>query len=197
MKRLTLVLLGVLAGGVANAGPASYLELGYISGGKNGENGSGSEDGFEFAGSYAFNDRWYAGGAIGSYERPGDVDNDDININGGATWGMTERTDLITELGFWGGEQDTPGLDTDPTALEIKTGVSTAVTDQFSLFGTISLVFGDLDTPVDDDLRNFVWSAGGAYSFTPNFSVNLKIVEGSNGVNGQDDIVRIGGRWTF
>jgi hypothetical protein len=58
-------------------------------------------------------------------------------------------------------------------------------------------VAGDTDSNGDDDLTNFVWSAGGAYAFTDNFSVSLKLVEGSNGVNGQSDVVRIGARWTF
>jgi hypothetical protein len=79
----------------------------------------------------------------------------------------------------------------------VKFGANTAITDAFSIFGTISLVSGDLDRPGNDDLTNFVWSAGGAYAFTPNFSLSLKLVEGSNGVNGQSDIARIGARWTF
>jgi len=198
MKRLSIALIGLALSGAALAAPSSYVELGYITGGENGENGSGEENGFEFAGSYAFSKMWYAGGIIGSYERDrSNTENDYFNINGGATFGMTERTDLITEVGLWFGEQKTSGTKTEPTALELKVGVNTLVVDKLALFGHISLIGGDLDTPSNSDLTNFVWSIGGAYNFTPNFSLNLKIVEGSNGVNGQSDVVRLGGRWTF
>lgn len=198
MKRLSIALIGLALSGAALAAPSSYVELGYITGGENGENGSGEENGFEVAGSFAFNKMWYAGGIIGGYERDSiDAENDYFNINGGATFGMTERTDLITEAGFWFGEQKVSGTKTEPTALEFKVGVNTLVVDKLALFGHISLIAGDLDTPSNSDLNNFVWSIGGAYNFTPAFSVNLKIVEGSNGVNGQSDVFRIGGRWTF
>jgi hypothetical protein len=71
------------------------------------------------------------------------------------------------------------------------------ISDKFSLFGTFSLVSGDLDTDTNDDLNNFIWSLGGAYSFTDTISLNVKLVNGSNGVNGQDEVLRIAGRWTF
>lgn len=102
------------------------------------------------------------------------------------------------EFGLWLGDQDQDaGPDTDPTALEVKFGLGTAVGEKFTAFGAISLVAGDLDNPPDDDLRNFVWSAGGIYAFTKLFSMSLQVIEGSNGVNGQSDVARIGARWTF
>jgi hypothetical protein len=107
-------------------------------------------------------------------------------------------TDLIVEFGLWSGDQTTnAGVKTDPKAVEVKFGLSHMIGDKFSTFGTISLVAGDLDTPTDSDLRNFVWSAGGAYIFTKHISASLKIVKGSNGVNGQSDVARAAFRWTF
>jgi len=198
MKRLLITLTGLALSGAALASPSTYVELGYITGGENGENGTGDQDGFEVAGSYAFNNMWYAGGAFGSYDRDSsNTKNDYFNINGGATFGMTERTDLIAEAGLWFGEQKTSGVKTEPTALELKVGVNTLVVDRLALFAHISLVNGDLDTPSNSDLKNFIWSIGGAYNFTPNISVNVKVIEGSNGVNGQSDVFRLGGRWTF
>jgi hypothetical protein len=201
---MTKDLIGIavlsLFAGVALAGPSTFAEIGYISGGKNGENGDGSEDGFEAAGAFRLGEVWYVGGAIGTYDRDeAELENDYLNLAVGAAIGLTPKTDFIGEVGLWLGEQDNPhgDPDSDPKAIELKTGVSHAVTDNFSLGGTISLVGGDTDQPGDDDLRNFVWSAGGAYAFTPNFSVSLKLVEGSNGVNGQSDVVRLGARWTF
>jgi len=61
----------------------------------------------------------------------------------------------------------------------------------------LSLVWGDLDEGGNDDLSNFIWSLGGSYNFTDNISMNVKLVDGFNGVNGQNEVLRIGGRWTF
>ena len=69
--------------------------------------------------------------------------------------------------------------------------------ENFSVFGTLSIVGGDRDTDTNEDISNFIYSVGGAYSFTENFSLNAKIVNGVNGVNGQDEVLRLGGRWTF
>jgi len=80
---------------------------------------------------------------------------------------------------------------------EEKIGLNTMISDKFSLFGTFGLVSGDSDTDTDDDLSNFIYSLGGAYSFTDTISLNVKLVNGSNGINGQDEVLRIAGRWTF
>lgn len=198
MKRLIVLLMGLALSNVVLAGSSTYLEAAYITGGENGENGPGDENGGEIAGSFAIGEKWYIGGVLGSYDRDAiSTTNDYIYINGGAAWGVTERTDLITELGVWSGEQDTGGIKTDPTALELKFGVNSQIAEKFGLFATISLVRGDLDTPTDNDLSNFVWSAGGAFNFTKNLSASLKIVDGVNGVNGQSEVARIGLRWTF
>ena len=198
MKKLVIVLIGLALNSVALAGTSTYVEGAYISGGENGENGSGEESGLELAGGYALSELWYVGGVLGSYERDdSNTDNDYINFHGGAAIGFTEKTDMIVELGLWLGEQKTSGFKTEPTSLEFKIGVNTTITEKLGLFATISLIAGDLDTPSNSDLQNFVWSAGGAYSFTPNLLVNLKLVEGSNGVNGQSDVIRAGVRWTF
>jgi hypothetical protein len=187
----------------AFAGPSTFIDVGYISGGENGENGDGREDGFEVAGAFKLTDIWYIGGALGTYDRDeANLENDYLNLAAGVAIGLTDKTDFIGELGLWAGQQEFDGgeggsTDTDPWAVELKTGVSHAITDKFAVGGTISLVFGDTDQPQNSDLQNFVWSAGGSYAFTDNVSVSLKLVEGSNGVNGQSDVVRLGARWTF
>jgi hypothetical protein len=201
MNKLVIMIVGIALSGIAYAGPSTHVEGGIIIGGENGQNGSGRQDGLEAAGAYALDELWYVGGALGRFTREtggGDIDNTYLNANGGRFFGMTEKTDLFVEGGLWLGEQDDPnGVKTDPKAIEGKVGLNGRVTDAFSLFGTISLAAGDLDTPTNDKLRDFIWSAGGAYAFTPTISLNLKIVEGANGVNGQSDIFRIGFRWTF
>jgi hypothetical protein len=206
-KNLIGVALLSLLAGTAVAGPSTFVEGAFITGGENGQGGSDDEDGFEIAGAVKLTDIWYIGGALGSYDRDGadgpgngNFENDYLNLAGGVAYGLTPKTDFIGELGVWAGQQENPGnqRDSDPYALEFKTGVNHAITDKFSVGGTISLVWGDTDSPAgSDELTNFVWSAGGAYAFTDNVSVSLKIVEGSNGVNGQSDVVRIGARWTF
>lgn len=204
MKHIVIALLGVFGlSSVALADAGTFIEVGYIIGGENGQDGDAGNDsrnGLEVAGAFAFDEVWYIGGVLGRYDRDDiNVENTYLAINGGAVIEMTDKTDLIGEAAIWLGEQDNPAPagDTDPTAIEAKVGVNTAVTDKFSLFGTISLVAGDLDTPTNDSLRNFVWSAGGAYAFTDLFSLSVKIVEGSNGVNGQTDIARLGFRFSF
>ena len=201
MNKLVIMIVGIALSGIAYAGPSTHVEGGIIIGGENGQNGSNDQSGLEAAGSYAFNELWYVGGALGRYTRDtgnGDIDNTYLNANGGRFFPMTERTDLFVEGGLWFGEQDNPnGVTNDPRAIEGKVGINGRVTDALSLFGTISLAAGDLDTPTNDNLRDFIWSAGGAYAFTPTISLNLKIVKGSNGVNGQTNVARIAFRWTF
>jgi hypothetical protein len=195
---MLFLFVGVMLSTAAFAGPSSFVELAYITGGENGENGPGKENGFEVAGRYALNELWYLGGALGTYDRSSFAENDYLNLNGGTIRGLTEKTDLIVEFGFWTGSQDLDaGPDTDPMALEARFGLRTAVGKKFTGFGAISLVAGDLDSPPDDDLRNFVWLAGGGYSFNEHFALSLQVIEGSNGVNGQSDVARIGARWTF
>ena len=201
MRKLTFVIIGMLMSvTVAMAKPASFVEGGYITGGENGENGPGKQNGFEVAGRFGITETWYIGGAFGTYDREDFAENDYFNFHAGTAVKASERTDFLMEFGFWTGSQDldAPAAeDTDPKALEAKFGLGTSIGEKFSAFGTISLVAGDLDTDTDDDLRNFVWAAGFGYAFTKHFSMDLKLIEGSNGVNGQSDVARIGGRWTF
>lgn len=198
MSKLTAVFVGVMLSTAVFAGTSTYVEVGYITGGENGENGAGQENGFEAAGAFAISDVWYVGGVLGTYDRRDFADNDYVNLNGGMVRGLTDQADLIVELGLWGGNQEQDsGTETDPMSLELKFGLSHMIGERFAAFGTVSLVAGDLDTDDDSDLRNFIWSAGGAYNFSDHFSVSLKVVEGSNGVNGQSDVARIGARWTF
>lgn len=198
MRRLTFVIIMMLSATAAVAKPASFVEGGYITGGENGENGAGKENGFEVAGRFGIAETWFVGGAVGTYDREDFAENDYLNVHAGTIQKITERTDFLMEFGFWTGSQDLDtGEDTDPKAIEAKFGLTTRIGEKFSAFGGISLVAGDLDTPTDDDLRNFVWAAGFGYAFTRHFSLDLRVVEGSNGVNGQSDVARIGGRWTF
>lgn len=201
MYKLALVIVSIGLSGIAFAGPSTHVEGAIVLGGENGQNGSNKQDGLEAAGSYAFDELWYVGGVVGRYTREtggGDIDNTYLSGNGGRFFRMTEQVDLFVEGGIWLGEQDNPnGAKNDPRAIEGKVGVNGYVTDKLTLFGTISLTAGDLDTPTNDKLRDFIWSLGGAYAFTPTISLSFKVVEGSNGVNGQSDIARLAFRWTF
>ena len=199
MKKFILILAGLAMSGVALATPSTYLEFAYITGGENNERGGNEDkDGVEFAGSWGFNENWYAGGIIGRYDS-GNADYDYFNANGGYVHSLNGKTSLALEGGLWAGERDPDnGTDkSDPTALEVKAGLDTMISDKFSIFGTLSLVWGDLDEGGNDDLSNFIWSLGGSYSFTDTISMNVKLVDGFNGVNGQNEVLRIGGRWTF
>jgi hypothetical protein len=201
MKRLTIALIGMLLSGGAFAGASSFVDGGLVIGGKGdgSQNGSAgnSSGGIEVTGAWAINDLWYIGGVGGSYSN-GDVDNTYLAFNGGAVIGLTEKTDVFGEAAIWAGQQDNPdgASDTDPKAIEAKAGITTKVGDKLTLGASISLIAGNLDTG-DSALRNFVWSAGGAWNFTPHMAATFKLADGSNGVNGQTDIFRIGFRYTF
>ena len=201
MKKLLIVLACVAVSSVAVAQPSTYVEVGLIDGGENGRNGSGDQYGFEATGDVALGEHWYVGGILGRFNRDssgGDVSNNYLNAHGGYFFPVTEETEVFAEAGLWFGQQENPGSpDTDPSALELKAGVNQALTERFGIFGTLSWVVGDLDTSSNSDLRNYVWSLGAAYDFSDLFSINLKIVNGVNGVNGQDQVIRFGARWTF
>jgi hypothetical protein len=198
MKKFILVLAGLAMSSAVLAAPSTYLEFGYITGGENGRNGTNKENGYEFAGSWGFNENWYAGGIIGSYDIRNGSEYTYFNANGGYAHAISEKTSLNLEGGLWFGEEkEDNGDKNDPTAIEAKAGVTTMLSDKFNVFGTLSLVAGDLDNGGNEDLSNFIWSLGGAYSFTETISLNVKLVNGVNGVNGQDEVLRIAGRWTF
>jgi len=206
MNRLTIAVMGMMLSGAAFAGASSYVDGGLVIGGK----GSGSQDGsagnssggIEVTGAWAITDLWYIGGVGGTYTREGgggDTDNTYLAFNGGAVIGLTEKTDVFGEAAIWAGNQDNPGgaADSDPKAIEAKAGINTKVGEKLTLGATISLIAADLDSGGSDSLRNFVWSAGGAWNFTPHMAATFKLADGSNGVNGQTDIFRIGFRYTF
>ncbi len=134
MKKFTLLLAGLALSSGTFAAPPTYLELAYITGGENNDRGAGGgeKDGFEFAGSWGFNENWYAGGAIGSYDRA-DADYDYININGGYSQSLNEKLSMNLEGGLWFGERDQPGgNDPEPSAIEAKVGLSTMLTDKLA-----------------------------------------------------------------
>ena len=200
MKKFILVLAGLAMSGVAMAGASSFAEFALVTGGENNaRNSGGKENGFEFAGAWAFNDNWYIGGVAGEYDQRDAREWTYFDINGGYVKNLSPKTDLTLEGGFWFGENTQSGTPKrKPKVLEAKAGISTMVADNFSVFGTLSLIGGDTDDgSSNEDISNLVYSLGGAYSFTETISMNVKLVNGVNGVNGQDEVLRIGGRWTF
>ena len=202
MKKIIIGLTCLVICGVAVAGPATFVEIALIDGGDNGRNGSSDQSGFEATGDVGLGDHWYVGGIVGKFNRDfsdDDIDNTYFNAHGGYLFPVAENTGVTVEAGLWLGQQDNPGDqdDTDPQAFELKAGVSQAISDKFGIFGTLAWVNGDLDTDEDSNLRNYVWSLGGAYNISKRISLNLKIVNGVNGVHGQDQVLRFGARWTF
>ena len=198
MKKLVLVLAGLALSSAALAGPSTFAEFALITGGENARNGGGKQNGFEFAGAWGFNDNWYAGGIAGNYDQRDARDWTYFNANGGYVKSINPKTDLTLEGGFWFGENKDNGDKNKPKVLEAKVGVNTMLADNFSVFGTLSLIGGDTDDGSNnEDISNFIYSLGGAYSFTETISLNVKLVNGVNGVNGQDEVLRIGGRWTI
>jgi hypothetical protein len=200
MKKIIFVLVGLAMSGVALAGPSSFAEFALVTGGENNSrNSTGKENGFEFAGAWAFNDNWYIGGVAGEYDQRNAREWTYFDINGGYVKSLSPKTDLTLEGGFWFGENTQSGTEKrKPKVLEAKAGISTMVADNLSAFGTLSLIGGDTDNPNNNgDISNLVYSLGGAYSFTETISVNVKLVNGVNGVNGQDEVLRVGARWTF
>ena len=201
MKKIIFALVCLVFSGFVVAGPATFVEIALIDGGENGRNGASDGGGFEATGDVGLGEHWYVGGILGKFNRDfsdGDVDNTYFNAHGGYLFPVAEDTGVTLEAGLWIGQQDNPGdLDTDPTAFELKAGVTQALSDKFGIFGSLAWITGDLDTDEDSNLRNYVWSLGGVYSINKRISLNLKVVNGVNGVNGQDQVLRLAGRWTF
>ena len=201
MKKIIFALVCLVFSGVVVAGPATFVEIALIDGGENGRNGASDGGGFEATGGLGLGEHWYVGGILGKFNRDfsdGDVDNTYFNAHGGYLFPVAEDTGVTLEAGLWIGQQDVPGdFDTDPTAFELKAGVTQAFSEKFGIFGSLAWVTGDLDTDEDSNLRNYVWSLGGVYSINKRISLNLKVVNGVNGVNGQDQVLRLAGRWTF
>ena len=201
LKKIIFALAFLVFSGVVVAGPATFVEIALIDGGENGRNGSSDGGGFEATGDVGLGDHWYVGGILGKFNRDfsnGDVDNTYFNAHGGYLFPIAENTGVTLEAGLWLGQQDNPGdVDTDPTAFELKAGVTQALSEKFGIFGSLAWITGDLDTDEDSNLRNYVWSLGGVYTISKRISINLKVVNGVNGVNGQDQVLRLAGRWTF
>ena len=203
MKKTILVLTCLILGSTAMAEPADpFIELALIDGGENGRNGGSDQFGIEATGDVGLSENWYVGGIVGRFARDtagGDIKNTYFNAHGGYRFDVAESTGVIVEAGIWAGKQSNPGTtpDADPTALELKAGVSQALSEKFDIFGSLSWVRGDLDTGSNDNIRNYVWSLGAAYKFSKSWSMNLKFVNGVNGVNGQDQVMRFAGRLTF
>jgi Outer membrane protein beta-barrel domain len=214
MRKLCIFVLGLMVtGGIALAqAPTArppveaptLVEAAVIDGGENARNGAGDGAGVEVVGIFGFAQVWYAGGILGRYEQDldggGDIESLYLNLKIGRVFSVAPRTISYLEGGLWFGDQDTdgPGPDTDPRALELKVGFVHSVSEKVDFLGSLSWVHADLDTdPDDDDLRNYVWSAGVGYNFTEMFSMNLRVIDGFNGVNGQDQVLRLAARWTF
>ena len=162
LKKIIFVLACLVFSGVVAAGPSTFVEIALIDGGENGRNGSSDGGGFEATGDVGLGDHWYVGGILGIFTRDfsdGDIDNTYFNAHGGYLFPVAENTGVNLEAGVWLGQQDVPGDvgDTDPTAFELKAGVSQALSDKFGIFGTLAWVTGDLDTEEDSNLRNYVW----------------------------------------
>jgi len=201
LKKIMFVLACLVFSGVAVAGSATFVEIALIDGGENGRNGSSDQSGFEATGDVGFGDHWYVGGIVGQFNRDssgGDIGNTYFNAHGGYLFPVAEDTGVTVEAGLWLGQQDNPGDDdTDPQAFELKAGVTQAISEKFGIFGSLAWVTGDIDTAQNSNIRNYVWSLGAVYNISKRISINLKIVNGVNGVNGQDQVLRLAGRWTF
>jgi len=202
MKKTILVLACLILGSVAMADPAGFVEAALIDGGENGRNGGGDQFGIEAMGEVLLDEHWYVGGIVGRFNRDssgGDTTNNYFNAHGGYLFDVAESTGVIVEAALWAGRQSNPGnaSDTNPLAFEIKAGVAQALSEKFDIFGSLSWVTGDLDTGSNDNLRNYIWSLGAAYKFGKHWGINLKFVNGVNGVNGQDQVIRFAGSYTF
>jgi len=201
MKRIALTLAALLlATTTAFAQTSSFVEGAWATGGENGRNGGSKQNGLEVAGAWGISDNWYIGGALGRFDRKDVAENNYLNLNGGYAVKAAENTTLNFEGGLWFGEEtdDLTNIKTKPSAIEAKVGLTQSLSDKLSVFGTLSLVRADLDTDnKDDDLSNSIWTIGGAYNFTDLFSLNIKYGDGSNGVNGMTQVVRIGARFSF
>ena len=220
MNRLikTIIVIAALTvSGIAIAGPSyTFVDLGYLTG----DAGDERTDGLGVRGSFGFAGMWHVAGELNALEANGGKDKNGQDISGVTIYGglhpaMTDNTDLVIDLGFDVFEAETlagtTGGDntTDITAIFLRTGPRALLAgDKLELSAYVSVSIGESEPPGSQpkqDFTNVGLQVGGQYYFTPAISLGVEAEvngsrsgpSGSSTSGGNDDLVRIFGRWSF
>jgi hypothetical protein len=203
--------------GAAVAGPSyTFVDLGYLTG----DSGNERTDGLGLRGSFGFAGLWHVAGEYSAVEAGGGkgkvtTTGNGIDVSGGNIYvglhpAVTDNTDLVIDLGYDLLEADdgsTSGK-TDVTSIFLRTGPRALLAgDKLELSAYVSLAVGETDSDRDgkDDFTNVGLQIGGQYYFTPAISLGVEAQvngarsgpSGNTASLGNDDMVRIFGRWSF
>jgi hypothetical protein len=200
--------------GAAIAGPSyTFVDLGYLTG----DSGDDRTDGLGLRGSFGFAGLWHVAGEYSALEASGGKGSatGGIDVSGGNIYvglhpAVTDNTDLIIDLGYdllEGDDGSTSGK-TDVTSIFLRTGPRALLAgDKLELSAYVSLAVGefDPDTSAKQDFTNVGFQIGGQYYFTPAISLGVEAQvngsrsgpSGGSSSLGNDDLVRIFGRWSF
>ena len=218
MNRLikTIIVIAALTvSGIAIAGPSyTFVDLGYLTG----DAGDERTDGLGVRGSFGFAGMWHVAGELNALEANGGKDKNGQDISGVTIYGglhpaMTDNTDLVIDLGFdvFEAEEQASGANdgkTDIQAIFLRTGPRALLAgDKLELSAYVSVAIGETDPSLGtkQDYTNVGLQLGGQYYFTPAISLGVEAEvngarsgpSGSSISGGNDDLVRIFGRWSF
>lgn len=179
MKTLKTIFLmaALIVPGVAFAGaPWSFVDVGYVTG----DSGDDRTDGINLRGSFGFAEIWHVGANINSTEfsggksKPGGADTTGFNIFVGLNPALTDNTDLVLDLGYEGIEVDFggPAGENDITSVFLRAGPRALLGEKFELSGYLIVEWGEDETgSVDTDFTEVGAQVGGAFYFSPSFSI--------------------------
>ena len=208
--------------GAAVAGPSyTFVDLGYLTG----DSGDDRTAGLGVRGSFGFANIWHIAGEFeggevaggkGSGANNAGADFAGGNIYAGLHPAVTDNTDLVIDLGFEAVEyKQATGVNndgkTEVSSVFLRTGPRALLAgDKLELSAYVSVAIGESDSSgipngSKDDFTNVGLQLGGQYYFTPAISLGAEAqVNGSrSGGSGQtlsggnDDLLRIFGRWSF
>ena len=179
MKKSMIAIAAMVASSVAMAeGPSwTYVEAGYL---RQDSFGSDDSEGYIVTGSFEFATKWHIRGSYEDFESFGE-DGDGYNIVLGGHPALTDRTDLVFEVGYFDFEED-GGFEED--GITVSAGLRTMLADNVDVWGLISSTTGDASfSGSDEDFTDLGLSIGGQYLFTDTLGVGVDYNESQQKAN--------------
>jgi len=183
MNKLIIALAALAVSGAAVAGPKwTYVDVGYVTA----DAGNESTNGYAIRGSYGFADVWHAGAGYSAIDfaggsgKVGGEDADGYNIYVGVNPALTDDIDFVADLGWQSTEVTiNSGQKLDSDQIFVRAGPRAMITDAFEIHTYVSLGWGSADNVsppgTDSDKSDVAVELGGAYYFTPNWSLGLDV----------------------
>lgn len=200
LKLIVATVALTVSGAVFAGAPWTYVDLGYITA----DSFEDSTDGVGLRGSFGFADVWHVGATASSVEvqggkdKPFGFDETGYSLFVGLHPEITDYADLVLDLGYSDAEDDFgSGFEDDVTGVFLRAGPRAMIGEKFELSAYVVSTWGELKerggtTTVTTDFNDVGLQVGGAYYFTPAWSVGMDLDTSS-----VFDIVDIYVRWSF